>query len=119
MTTPWPRNKLLRYACAAARNTAFLFTAFLHASLPETASAGGMLEIADLLSHADQYDKQVVVVVGRATVLRFPRTRRGRSANDFRSITRKGRGKGGGLGKREVRKVNKASGEAASGDFLQ
>src|SRR5207249_11427398 len=80
MTASWPRNEWLRDACAAARNAAFLFTAFLHASLPETASAGGMSEIADLLSHADQYDKQVVVVVGKVTGLQAATNRLGQLA---------------------------------------
>ena len=102
MTTPWPRNKLLRYACAAARNAAFLFTAFLHASLPETASAGGMLEIADLLSHADQYDKQVVVVVGKVTGLQVATNRQGQLAYGFLLNDAKGSVKVVGLGKAEV-----------------
>ena len=102
MAIPWPRNKLPRYARAVARNAAFLFTAILLASLPEPASAGGMLEIADLLSHPDQYDKQLVVVVGKVTSLQIATNRQGHLAYGFLLNDADGSVKVVGLGKAEV-----------------
>jgi len=102
MATPWPRNKLPRHARAVARNPAFLFTAFLLASLPGTASAGGMLEIAELLSHPDQYDKQIVVVAGRVTNLQIAMNRQGQLAYGFLLNATNGSVKVVGLGKAEV-----------------
>ena len=102
MAIPWPRNKLPRYARAVARSAAFLFTAFLLTSLPETASAGGMLEIADLLSHPDQYDKQRVVVVGKVTSLQIATNRQGQLAYGFLFNDANGSVKVVGLGKAEV-----------------
>jgi hypothetical protein len=87
---------------AVARNAAFLFTAFFLASLPETGSAGGMLEIADLLSHPDQYDKQVVVVVGKVTNLQIATNRQGHLAYGFLLNDADGSVKVVGLGKAEV-----------------
>ena len=102
MATPWPRNKFPRHARAVARNAVFLFTAFLLASLPGTASAGGMLEIADLLSHPDQYDKQLVVVVGKVTNLQIATNRQGHLAYGFLLNDADGSVKVVGLGKAEV-----------------
>ncbi len=102
MATPWPRDKLPRHARAVARNAAFLFTAFLLASLPGTASAGGMLEIAELLSHPDQYDKQTVVVAGRVTNLQIATNRQGQLAYGFLLNDTNGSVKVVGLGKAEV-----------------
>ncbi len=102
MATPWPRNKLPRHARAVARNAPFLFTAFLLASLPGAASAGGLLEIAELLSHPDQYDKQMVVVAGRVTNLQIATNRQGQLAYGFLLNATNGSIKVVGLGKAEV-----------------
>ncbi|OLB03924.1 MAG: hypothetical protein AUG11_00575 [Nitrospirae bacterium 13_1_20CM_2_62_14] len=61
-----------------------------------------MLEIADLLSHADQYDKQVVVVVGKVTGLQVATNRQGQLAYGFLLNDAKGSVKVVGLGKAEV-----------------
>lgn len=91
-----------RHARAVARNAPFLLTAFLLASLPGTASAGGLLEIAELLSHPDQYDKQMVVVAGRVTNLQIATNRQGQLAYGFLLNDTNGSVKVVGLGKAEV-----------------
>ena len=60
------------------------------------------MEIADLLSHADQYDKQVVVVVGKVTGLQVATNRQGQLAYGFLLNDAKGSVKVVGLGKAEV-----------------
>ncbi len=45
--------------------------------------AGAMLEVADLLSNPDQYDKQMVVVVGRVTNIQTAANRQGQLAYGF------------------------------------
>jgi len=56
----------------------------------------------DLLSHADQYDKQVVVVVGKVTGLQVATNRQGQLAYGFLLNDAKGSVKVVGLGKAEV-----------------
>lgn len=67
------------------------------------ATAGAILEIAELLSHPDQYDKQVVVVVGTVTSLQIATNRQGNLAYGFLLNDAKGSIKVVGLGKAEVR----------------
>lgn len=66
-------------------------------------TAGAILEIADLLSHPDQYDKQVVVVVGTVTSLQIATNRQGNLAYGFLLNGANGSVKVVGLGKAEVR----------------
>lgn len=47
------------------------------------AVAGGILEIADLLAHPEQYDKQTVSVVGEVTNLQTTTSRDGQHAYGF------------------------------------
>lgn len=47
------------------------------------AFAGGILEMADLLAHPDQYDKQTVSVVGEVTNLQTATTRDGQNVYGF------------------------------------
>lgn len=49
----------------------------------DTASAGSILEMADLLAHPDQYDKQLVSVVGEVTNLQTGTTRDGQTVYAF------------------------------------
>jgi cytochrome c-type biogenesis protein CcmE len=67
------------------------------------AMAAGMLEVADLVSHPDQYDKQMVVVVGRVTNVQAAANRQGQSAYGFLLKDSNGSVKVVGLGKAEVR----------------
>ena len=55
----------------------------LLASLPGLVSAGAMLEIADLLSHPDFYNKQMVAVIGKVTDLRRATNRKGEAFYGF------------------------------------
>lgn len=67
-------------------------------------SAGSMLEVADLISHPDQYDKQMVVVVGRVTNIQIASTRQGQPAYGFLlKDANSGSVKVVGLGKTDVR----------------
>lgn len=50
---------------------------------PPPTVAGGILELADLLAHPEQYDKQIVAVVGEVTNLQTATTRDGRSVYGF------------------------------------
>ena len=58
-------------------------TGLLLASLPGLVSAGAMLEIADLLSHPDFYNKQMVAVIGKVTDLRRATNRKGEAFYGF------------------------------------
>jgi hypothetical protein len=70
--------------------------------LPPTA-LGGMLEVVDLISHPDQYDKQMVVVVGRVTSLQTAENKQGQRAYGFLLKDGNGIVKVVGLGKTDVR----------------
>ncbi len=76
-------------------------TAFL--SLPlgtaVSLSATGMTQIADLISHADQYDKQMVTVVGRVENFQVASTRDGHIGFGFLLKDAHGTVKVVGLGK--------------------
>ena len=70
---------------------------------PASLQAGGILELADLLAHPDQYDKQAVAVVGEVTDLQTATTRDGQSAYGFLLKAGSGTVKVIGLGKTAVR----------------
>jgi len=79
-----------------------LVTALISLSAPTRSSAGGMLEIADLLARAEEYDKQMVVVVGGVANLQTATTRQGQSGYGFLLEDPSGTLKVVGLGKLEV-----------------
>ena len=85
-----------------ASRAASLATAFLLALAPTRLSTASMLEITELLSHPDQYDKQLVVVVGRVTDLQIATTRQGQQAYGFLLKDISGSVKVVGLGKADV-----------------
>ena len=93
--------RLLRALFIASR-AASLATVFLLALAPTKLSTAGMLEITELLSHPDQYDKQMVVVVGRVTNLQIATNRQGQLAYGFLLKDVSGSVKVVGLGKAEV-----------------
>ena len=97
MTVRLPR------ALFIASRAASLATALLLAVAPTRLSTAGMLEITELLSHADQYDKQLVVVVGRVTDMRIATNREGQPAYGFLLKDVSGTVKVVGLGKADVR----------------
>lgn len=86
------------------RHTGFLvLTVLVLAGLAVSSSAGGMLEIADLVTHPDQYDKQMVVVVGQVTNLQAATTRQGQPAYGFLLKDHNSTVKVVGLGRAELR----------------
>lgn len=89
-------------ALSMASRAASLAAAFLLALAPISLSAGSMLEITELLSHPDQYDKQMVVVVGRVTNLQIATNRQGQFAYGFLLKDVSGSVKVVALGKAEV-----------------
>jgi hypothetical protein len=76
---------------------------FLGAALVPPASRAGMLEVADLISRPDQYDKQMVVVVGRVTSLQTAENKQGQRAYGFLLKDGNGTIKVVGLGKTDIR----------------
>lgn len=69
---------------------------------PTVESAGNILEIADLLSHSEQYDRQSIAVVGRVSNLQVATNRQGQLAYGFLLKADSGSVKVVGLGKAEV-----------------
>lgn len=68
-----------------------------------TSPAGAaMLEVADLVSHPDQYDKQMVVVVGRVSTIQTAENKQGQTAYGFLLKDGNGTVKVIGLGKTDV-----------------
>lgn len=52
-------------------------------SLPVSTHASGLLEITELLSHPEQYDRQEVVVTGQVTNVQLATNRQGQPAYGF------------------------------------
>jgi hypothetical protein len=65
-------------------------------------AGAGMVEVADLVTHPDQYDKQMVIVVGRVTSVQTAENRQGQSAYGFLLKDANGTVKVIGLGKTDV-----------------
>ena len=76
---------------------------FLVVALLPPAARSGMLEVADLISRPDQYDKQMVVVVGRVTSLQTAENKQGQRAYGFLLKDGNGTIKVVGLGKTDIR----------------
>lgn len=70
--------------------------------LPAHPVCAGMVEVADLVTHPDQYDKQMVIVVGRVTSIQTAENRQGQSAYGFLLKDTNGIVKVVGLGKTDV-----------------
>jgi len=70
---------------------------------PGIANATGILELADLIEHPDQYDRQEVVVSGQVTNVRLATNRQGQPAYGFLLKDSAGTVKVIGLGQVEVR----------------
>jgi cytochrome c-type biogenesis protein CcmE len=94
-------------ASASARSkTIFAGTPFLLAALllaPSALFASGLLELADLIAHPDQYDRQEVVVSGQVTNVQLATNRQGQPAYGFLLKDQAGTVKVIGLGQAEVR----------------
>ena len=70
--------------------------------LPAHSAGAGMVEVADLVTHPDQYDKQMVIVVGRVTSIQTAENRQGQAAYGFLLKDTNGTVKVIGLGKTDV-----------------
>jgi hypothetical protein len=79
--------------------TLLFLTAASVAGLPAALVAGNVLEMADLLAHPEQYDKQAVAVVGEVTNLQTATSKDGQSAYGFFLKSGEGTVKVIGLGK--------------------
>jgi hypothetical protein len=74
----------------------------MSALAPSFIAAGSMLEITELLSHPDYYDRQLVVVVGRVTQLQNGANRQGQPGYGFLLNDEAGSVKVVALGKSEI-----------------
>ena len=61
----------------------FLALPLLLIILPTTGVSGNLLEIAELLAHPEQYDRQEIVVTGQVTNLQLATNRQGQPAYGF------------------------------------
>lgn len=80
-----------------------VFSALLVFSPSEYATAGGIQELAELLAHPEQYDRQLVVVAGRVANLQIATNRQGQLAYGFLLSGANGTVKVIAMGKAEVR----------------
>jgi cytochrome c-type biogenesis protein CcmE len=80
-----------------------LFSLIAFISLPWLAQAIGLLEITELLSHPEQYDRQDVVVTGQVTNVQLATNREGQPAYGFLLKDQAGTLKVISLGQIEVR----------------
>lgn len=76
---------------------------FILISLPVSAPASGLVEITELLSHPEQYDRQEVVVSGQVTNVQLATNRQGQPAYGFLLKDQAGTLKVISLGQVEVR----------------
>ncbi len=94
-------------ASESARSNAFFAgTPLLLAALilaPSMLFASGLLDLADLIAHPDQYDRQEVVVSGQVTNVQLATNRQGQPAYGFLLKDQAGTVKVIGLGQADVR----------------
>ncbi|WP_447972650.1 OB-fold nucleic acid binding domain-containing protein [Nitrospira sp. Kam-Ns4a] len=93
---------LLRSVRVVCRPTLLSWLLLLVTAASGDLVAGGRLELAELLSHPEQYDKQVVTVVGRVSNLQIASNRQGQLAYGFLLKDGNGSVKVVALGKAEV-----------------
>ena len=72
------------------------------AGVGSPALADGLLEVAELLSHPEQYDRQMVVVIGRVTSFQIGTNQQGQAGYGFLLEDSGGTVKVVGLGKVDV-----------------
>ena len=78
-----------------------LFVAFMLSA--SVVSASGLLDLADIIAHPDQYDRQEVVVSGQVTNVQLATNRQGQPAYGFLLKDQSGTVKVIGLGQVEVK----------------
>lgn len=110
---PFLYNSLMQKAGRAVRTMSgtlrlflpvpVLLLFFVSVSQPTALRAANVLDIAELLSHPDQYDHQVVTVAGKVTNVQLATNRQGQPAYGFLLQDHAGTLKVIGLGKAEVR----------------
>ena len=91
---------------SARSKTFFVGTPLFLAALflaPSMLLASGLLDLADLIAHPDQYDRQEVVVTGQVTNVQLATNRQGQPAYGFLLKDQAGTVKVIGLGQVEVR----------------
>ena len=81
----------------------FLAFPLLLIILPTTGVSGNLLEIAELLAHPEQYDRQEIVVTGQVSNLQLATNRQGQPAYGFLLKDHAGTLKVISLGQAEVR----------------
>ena len=81
----------------------FLIVPLLLATWPAASVSASMLEIAELLTHPEQYDRQEVVVTGQVTNVQLATNRQGQPAYGFLLKDQAGTLKVISLGQIEVR----------------
>lgn len=96
MQPPIPRRRTSRFLILALPLFALI-------SLPLLTHASGLLEITELLSHPEQYDRQEVVVTGQVTNVQLATNRQGQPAYGFLLKDQAGTLKVISLGQIEVR----------------
>jgi len=80
-----------------------IFVLSVSVGLPSLAAAGGLLEIAELLAHPEQYDHRDVVVTGKVMNVQLATNRQGQPAYGFLLQDQAGTVKVIGLGHAQVR----------------
>jgi hypothetical protein len=93
---------LLPYPVRLGQRLLFIVLLLWSAGPPAGALAGGILEIAELISHPEQYDHQDVTVFGRVSNLQIATTQKGQLAYGFLLKDGQASVKVIGLGKTEV-----------------
>ena len=93
---PLRHNRIVRFL-----NLLFPLLAFI--AVPWLVHASGLLEITELLSHPEQYDRQEVVVTGQVTNVQLATNREGQPAYGFLLKDQAGTLKVISLGQMEVR----------------
>lgn len=86
-----------------SRITVIAFLLALTSTLATPCNGGGMMQLVDLLSHPEQYDRQMVVVVGQVSNVQFGSTTKGEPGYGFLLKDAAGTIKVVGLGKTPVR----------------
>ncbi len=97
------RSRVSRPAswCSPLAFAGIFLTLFM--TMPASGLAAGMQDIADLVTHPDQYDRQEVIVTGQVTNVQLATNRQGQPAYGFLLKDPAGTVKVIGLGQVEVR----------------
>ena len=96
------------------------FLGFFSILLLTVSPAGAsMLEVADLVTHPDQYDKQMVVVVGRVSTIQTAENKQGQSAYGFLLKDGNGTVKVIGMGRTDVHEGEQVVVEGFSIDYAR